>query len=382
MFHIRRRIEILQRRKTNLRIFISEEKKIRNCKRKDRKAILILIDSFYRAGSQRVAAELAGGLSKNYAVTVICKRKLEPEYPVAKDVNILYIPEFAGRGKEQLDCRIKFIRWVKRKLKTKVSISLLLPMNSLNVNTRAGEKVICSERNNPSKREPENMDLIRGIYEEADHVVFQSQAVRNLFPQSVQSHSSVIRNPVDVEVKRKSETRHRIVSIGRLHPQKNQELLIRAFDDFHSDHPEYELAVYGEGYERLKLETLVHDLGLEGAVLLPGNIVNVHEAVADAEMFVLSSDYEGLPNALLECMTMGMPCISTACDGAVDVITDHENGLLTQPGNKKELTDAMQLLAEDSALREKLGMNAMRSSEMFRKDRIIEQWEQLIENLS
>ena len=365
----------------NLKIFSEGDKKIRECKKSGKKAVLIMVDSFYRAGAQRVAATLADGLSEYYSVTLFCKKKDDPEYPAPEGVGILYLPQFIGDKEEQARYEERYVKWIKMRLRIKASISMLFWMNDMNVRCRVRDKVICCERNNPSKKEPENMSRICSIYEQADHVVFQSQKVRDLFPESVKNHSSIILNPTQTDVKRKGSTRHRIVNIGRLHPQKNQGMLIRAFNEFHISHPEYELSIYGDGSERRKLEELVHDLGLEDAVVFHGNTENVHEEAADAEMAVLSSDYEGLPNALLECMMMGMACISTACEGAVDVIDNNENGLLTGIGDEKALAEAMTRLADDPLLRKKLGDNAMKSSERFRKDRIIAQWRQLIEDL-
>ena len=366
----------------NLRIFSEGDKKIKECKKSGRKAVLIMVDSFYRAGAQRVAATLADGLSEDYSVTIFCKKKDTLEYPVPKGVGMLYLPTFIGDKEEQARYEERYVKWIKMRLRIKASISMLFWMNDMNVRCRARDKVICCERNNPSKKEPENMGRICSIYEQADHVVFQSQKVRDLFPESVKSHSSIILNPTLTEIKRKEPSRHRIVNIGRLHPQKNQKMLIRAFNEFYRSHPGYELSIYGDGEERRNLEGLIHDLGLEDAVILHGNTDNVHEEAADAEMVVLSSDYEGLPNALLECMMMGMACISTACEGAVDVIDNNENGLLTEIGDEKALAEAMALLADDPALRKKLGDNAQKSSGRFRKDRIIAQWKQLIEDLT
>ena len=105
----------------------------------------------------------------------------------------------------------------------------------------------------------------------------------------------------------------------------------------------------------------------------------IHEAVADAEMFVLSSDYEGLSNALLECMMMGMPCISTACEGSMDVIRSGENGILTEIGDQEQMASAMARLADDPELRERLGKAAAVTAERFRKEEVVRKWIEVIE---
>lgn len=213
------------------------------------------------------------------------------------------------------------------------------------------------------------------------HVVFQSAFVRDLFDENVRAHSTILPNPVSVSCRRSALVRHRIVNIGRLNSQKNQNMLIRAFARFSEVHGAYTLSFYGDGELLPDLEIMVRELGLQDKVLFHGNVEKVHEAIADAEMFVLSSDFEGLSNALLECMMMGMPCISTACEGSVDVIRDGENGLLTEVGNEEQLLQAMLRLAEDEDLRERLGRAAAETAEHFRKEVVVQQWMDLVEEL-
>ena len=99
-------------------------------------------------------------------------------------------------------------------------------------------------------------------------------------------------------------------------------------------------------------------------------------------MFVLSGRYEGLSNALLECLSMGIACISTRWEGSTDVIRDGENGLLIDIGSEEQMTAAMTYLAEDAKIREDLGSQARKTSERFEAEIVIGQWEELIEELT
>ena len=160
--------------------------------------------------------------------------------------------------------------------------------------------------------------------------------------------------------------------------QKNQSLLIRSFAKFHDLFPEYTLTIYGEGPLRTELQELAISLGLSSEISFPGNLEKVHNAIMDAEMFVLSSDFEGLSNALLECMTMGIACISTRCEGSTDVIRDGENGLLVETGDEEGLKTAMVRLAEDPLLRSRLEGQACKDAAAFSTERIVEQWEKIL----
>lgn len=348
----------------------------------DEETVFIMIYSMYGGGAERVASILANGLSEKYRVVTICHEKKDPEYYLNEQIERVYTPvHFRGPIAEQKRQREYFVRTYKRIRKPVASISFMYAMNDLNVHTKCGDAVICSERNNPAMREPEHMKDITSFYREADHVVFQSSSVRDLFDSRIAAHSSIIMNPVNVSCCRNGHAAHRIVNVGRLHPQKNQALLIRAFADFQETHPEYTLELYGEGEMLDELMQLAESLGLAGRVIFHGNVENVHGEIADAMMFVLSSDFEGLSNALLECMMMGMPCISTDCTGSVDVIRTGENGILVERGNKDQLADAMTLLAEDDELREKLGRNAGITAEEFKPEKILAQWMKLIDSL-
>ncbi|MBQ1320925.1 MAG: glycosyltransferase [Solobacterium sp.] len=347
----------------------------------DRPRILIMCSSLYGGGAERVACRLACGLSEHYRVIMLYYLDKGQTYPLVPAVNILRLPRFPGSYEEAGRRMTAFTGWLKDILDIRVSISFMFMMNKLNSRSAGKAAAVCSERNNPAKRDPLRLAEIAGFYEAADHVVFQTETVRSLFSEKVREHSSVILNPVSVTCERTGGSR-RIVNIGRLIPQKNQALLIRAFALFHADHPEYTLSIYGEGELADELAELAASLGVNDCVHFHGQVQDVHAAAADAEMFVLSSDYEGLSNALLECMMMGFPCISTRCEGSVDIIQTNRNGILVDIGDEEHLREAMVLLADDAGLREEIGRQAKLTSRQFRTENVLRQWEQLIARLA
>jgi glycosyltransferase involved in cell wall biosynthesis len=159
-------------------------------------------------------------------------------------------------------------------------------------------------------------------------------------------------------------------------------MLIRAFVKFLKDHPGYTLSIYGSGELESELRELSAELGAERAVLFHGNVENIHSEIADAEMFVLSSDYEGLSNALLEAMMMGIPCISTACEGSTDVIRSGENGILVPVGDEGELCRAMCSLADDEKKRKEIAGEGRKTGEGFSKEKVTEKWIEMIERVA
>ena len=120
--------------------------------------------------------------------------------------------------------------------------------------------------------------------------------------------------------------------------QKNQLLLLKAFKRVVSIRPEYTLTIYGEGPERSLLEKYILDNNMTNVVNLPGSVKNVYDKIADAEIFVMSSNFEGMPNALIEAMCLGLACVSTKVSGATDLIKDGVNGDLVDIGNEQSLS--------------------------------------------
>ena len=343
--------------------------------------ILMMCSSFYGGGAERVACRLASGLTERYNVYFLYIQDKGQSYYLDPRIQTVAMPFFYGSWDDINACRAKYVQGLKAVLNIRTAVSFMYTMNRVNVESGGNAVIICSERNNPRKRYPERMPEIDRLYASADHVVFQSETVRSMFSPAVRAHGSIILNPVEVSCMRRGGSR-RIVNVGRLVPQKNQAMLLRAFAAFYRNHGDYTLSFYGAGELLEQLQALAGSLGLKDAVQFHGQVWDVHAAIADAEMFVLSSDYEGLSNALLECMMMGFPCISTRCEGSVNVIESGKNGILTDVGSEEQLAEAMTLLADHGELRERLGVQARRSAAQFEKEPVLRQWEQLIGRLS
>ena len=193
-----------------------------------------------------------------------------------------------------------------------------------------------------------------------------------------QEGHKIIPNPVQVYEYAGRIKKKKIVSVGRLAKQKNHKLLIRAFGQISKQFPDYELWIYGEGEMRGELESLLKRKGIADKVFLPGIVKDVHHQIADALVFVLSSDYERLSNALLEAMIMGLPCISTNCAGADEVIQNGKNGIIVPVGDKDGLARAIAGILGDSKKREEMGRMAHYSGKKYSVDKVLKKWDRII----
>jgi glycosyltransferase involved in cell wall biosynthesis len=173
-----------------------------------------------------------------------------------------------------------------------------------------------------------------------------------------------------------------LVAVGRLVPQKGFDLLLRAFARLSSRHPEWNLVIWGEGPERANLERLREELCLTEASSLPGNHPRIYEALAESDLFVLSSRFEGFPNALCEAMAVGLPVVSFECpSGPAQIIRPGLDGVLVPPEDINGLEQALDRLMSDPALRVSMGTKARDVIERFSLEQILARWEVCIEEV-
>lgn len=243
-----------------------------------------------------------------------------------------------------------------------------------------GIPVYVSERNNPWVMPDVKITrLLRKImYPFAEGIIFQTEMAKSFFPDSIQRKGIVLQNPVDagrIPAQYTGEREKVIVGSGRLFKQKNFPLLLRAFARFSEHHPEYSLRIFGEGYMQEELEALTKELNIAEKVDFAGKSRNLLNEMNSAAMFVLSSDYEGMPNVLLEAMCMGMPVISTDCPsgGPRELIEDNRNGLLVPVGDVTAMCSAMEKMA-DNVFSSTLANQAYLIREKLTSKDVFEKW--------
>lgn len=212
--------------------------------------------------------------------------------------------------------------------------------------------------------------------------VFQTEGAKSAYGKGLQNRSVVIPNPIfingEIPVAKQCQRNKTVVSVGRLdNHQKRYDVMLKAFALFSEKHPEYVLKLYGSGPDEDTIRAWVRDMNLTDKVRFMGVSKQPMQDIADDGMFLITSDYEGISNALLEAMAVGLPCVSTdhSPGGARLLITDHENGLLAPIGDSEALAKAMCEFVDNSALAEKCGEKAKNVLERFAPARIIDMWE-------
>ena len=341
------------------------------------RTVMLYCNSLHKGGAERVFAQLAERFADCGYRSILVTSFADPgreEYPLPPTVKRYNMePERVIQSRLRRNVsRIAALRKILKAEKPDILISCMQEPNFRAMIASRGLPVkrLVSVCNAAEKEYPGKLGAFVGkvLMPQAEGCVFQTEEEKRWFPEKLQKKSRIIMNQVsdsffDV---RHTGARHDLVSVGRLTAQKNQALMIHAFGKI-ADETKDNLLIYGAGELREELEALIASLGLTGRVRLMG----------------LSSDVEGVPNALLEAMAMGLPCIATDClgGGPAMVIKNGVSGLLTPVGNMEALAFAMRRVLQNPAEAESMGRAAREAAERFRPDAVFEDWRRYVEDI-
>lgn len=345
--------------------------------------IFMLIKWLHNSGAPKMFMWLANVLANQEHEVMVCT--YQNQYAGNLSPSIKHI----DYTNEQLGfCgKIKRIRQIIRDFDADVSISFLLDANVYNTFACYGlrtKSVIC-ERNDPFKPGYYKLKFWKPWFRLSDGAVFQLPKVAEYYS-NIKGHTAVIPNPIidkdNIDCLPIERRKKRIVTHGRLDiEQKRHDILIKAFAMFHKEFPDFTLSIYGKDNDKTRknenaLKSLIKELGVESSVRLEGESLMPKESIKDAMLWVLTSDFEGIPNSLIEAMSMGLPCISTDCSpgGARFLIHNGVNGYLVRKGDAFALYEKMRFLIENPQEAVRIGKEAMNIKHVYNEEHIISMW--------
>ncbi|MFN0192924.1 MAG: glycosyltransferase family 4 protein [Aestuariivirga sp.] len=272
-----------------------------------------------------------------------------------------------------------------RALKPDVAVSFLTKTNvmSMAAGLVTGVPVVISERNNPTKRaaSPLWLRAINVFGRQATAIVMQTDASQQILASALRKKAVVIPNPAVLPegVTFSSGDGQRIVAVGRLEPQKGFDLLIRAFAQVGKDLSKASLTIFGEGPDLADLQALAQELDIADRLNFAGLSATPGMWLAEGDIFVLSSRFEGFPNVLVEALAGGLASIAFDCPwGPSDIIMSGENGLLVPQENVPALAQAIRKLLTDPDLRLKLAKAGPPTATRFSLDSVLAKWDFVI----
>lgn len=230
---------------------------------------------------------------------------------------------------------------------------------------------------------------IKWLFPKASGAVFQTAEQRAFFKPYLQDNSEIIINPINdkyINAPDPVMTDKAVVHSARIVDFKNQPMLVRAFIKVHKKHPDYVLRMYGpDSHDGTKeiIEGIIRDNNAADYVKLMGPCNNLEQELSKGQVYAYSSDYEGMPNSLLEALALGMPCISTdcPCGGPATVVNNGVNGLLIPVGDEDALADGICRLIEDRDFAISLGREARKIKEIASTDAIYYKWKSYLESV-
>jgi GalNAc-alpha-(1->4)-GalNAc-alpha-(1->3)-diNAcBac-PP-undecaprenol alpha-1,4-N-acetyl-D-galactosaminyltransferase len=357
-----------------------------------KKKIAFIIPSLEAGGAERVAVTLAQKFLNENDVFLIVLNKTKMMYSIDPQIQIHFLKETYIPSSNLLIALKSNCTFVKKLIKTvktnqidtvvgfTTTVNILVLLSSFFLKITS----FISERNNPEVYQIPFLrkTFIRILYPFANAFIVQTSFSKNYFQNFLKTKKIlVIPNTINENLlcKREeySQRENIILTVGRLDANKNQKLLLEAFANLNIKN--WKLILVGDGILKVEYQMLAKDLGISDKVDFIGTVTNIETYYNRAQIFIFTSLSEGFPNALLEALSFGIPCIASDCNsGPSEMIQHKENGFLFEMNNQKQLEKYMSELMENEVLRQKFSSNAIQSTTKYHSDEIYKQWESLI----
>ena len=332
-------------------------------------------------GSERVMSIVANKMQeRGYEVEIVCLNDQIVFYPINEGIKITHVE--VESGTKSLPKKLWWFRKYIKQTQPDVVVAFMVSVYTVTLLALMGVKipVISSVRNDPAYSNLRKKITRKILLPRSAHVVVQTQQIKQFFNKNIQKMTTVIYNPVNEKVfeLQPIEKENRIISVGRLYPQKDQKMMIEAFAKVSEKFPQWSLIIFGEGPEREALELLVERLKVKDKVSLPGRSENIIDELNKSKVFCLSSIYEGMSNALVEAICVGLPIVTTKVSGTEELIQDGENGFTVNIGDTDAMATALTKLLGDEGLQKQFAENNKAQASKFETNAIVNQWEEVI----
>lgn len=331
---------------------------------------VFVVHQLYGGGAERVVSVLASELAeKGIDTHVIIHYKSEKEYMMSDKVKVHYDRDDISNKGNAFIRKIRKLLRIRRIVESCGDCYVLPFCDFATIHTflatlfLRNKKFISTIRIDPRNVTGVQATLAKIITWFSFGLFAQNDSEKEYYPGFVQRKTFIVPNPVNSAVlKCRHDYRNeivRIASVGRLSKQKNFQLIIDVAHLLHDDYPQLRFLIYGDGEEKDNLRASINQKELTERVILKGNVEKIADELNSADMFIMSSDFEGMPNALMEAMAVGLPVISTNClSGPADLIKNDEYGMLVPVNDAKAMAAAVEKMVNDIDFAYSIGKNA------------------------
>ncbi|MBO4668272.1 MAG: glycosyltransferase [Bacilli bacterium] len=230
-----------------------------------------------------------------------------------------------------------------------------------------------------------NKTLLKIYLKGIDKFVFQTKAQKEQFDKKIRDKGVEIANPFQLlgtNINKNGINSKRFITVAMFRlKQKKQDLMVKAFSLFIKEHPDYIFEMYGKYNKEEKeyMDSLIKEYHLENKAILMGENKNIKEVIVPSRAFICASTSEGMPNAIIEALSYGIPVITSKWNGYNEVIDYEINGLTFDIDNVEQMTNQMARIADDDALFTKLSNNAIKHKiSEFSEEVVLNKWNQII----
>ena len=352
---------------------------------------MFVIPSLSKGGAERVVSVLASGLAQTDAEVVILRYfKTDADYSVDDKVKVITLSEGYEKDYEKISRFSRFARIAKifKQEEPDAIIPFLHRVDIqcyISASIKYRKRIIHTLRVSPYNTKGIGKKMHYFLINHTNKSIVQNQSQKDFFKEGSQKRIHILPNPVKSEFLDEcvtlDDSRFVAVASGRLLPQKNFPMLIKAFSSFAFDKEGVFLHIYGEGSNKETLQSLIDELGCGEKIKLMGRTNDLVSVYKNVNLFILSSNFEGMPNALLEAMAIGLPCISTDCPtGPSEMIVNGENGLLVPVDDAKKMKEAIEFMYNNRDRAEGMGKCARAYvAENYRVDKIVNKFIEIVD---
>ncbi|WP_418792197.1 glycosyltransferase [Phosphitispora sp. TUW77] len=355
------------------------------------KKIYFLTGNLGYGGATKILVQLSNYLSNNnQIVKIINYGTKDTFYQINPQINIININgQFTNIPKIRRLFQLILLRGIIMQEKPDVIIAFenMAKLLAVSAAIFSKTKVIISERKDPYNYNNKKKRYMHLRYLISDGCVFQTVGASKYFPHSVQKKGTIIPNFITIEKKEKLPIelrKNEIAFVARFElEQKRQDVMVKAFKLIVKKHPDIKLVFYGDGPDIDIVKTMVSEYGISDSVIFAGVVSNMDNVFRHSRLFVLTSDYEGIPNALVEAMAYGLPVVATDCSpgGARLLINSGVNGIIVPINDFSRLAKAIIYLLDNPQIAESFGAKAQQVVDTFKPSKILPMWQDYINKI-